>query len=97
MKMFALYKNKKVGIFESVILLIDGHGSHLSIESLYIAAKNRIVVVCLLSHTTSVLQPNNRLTNKKLKALISILLALHARKEVTLTNYNGVVRANVYF
>jgi len=50
------------------VLLLDGHFSHLSIESLFLAAKNRIVVLCLPSHTTSILQPNDRSANKQFKA-----------------------------
>lgn len=39
------------------MLLVDGHSSHVSIEFIDYACGNRIILVCLPSHTTHLLQP----------------------------------------
>jgi hypothetical protein len=92
-ELFALYKNKKFDELcmdknKPVILLVDGHGSHLSVKALYTAAKNRIIIVCLPSHTTSVLQPNDRTTNKKFKAQLRDVFGQLVAKNVIVTNYD---------
>ena len=40
-----------------VLLIEDGHASHISIEVLELALKHDIHLLCLLAHTTHVLQP----------------------------------------
>lgn len=40
-----------------VLLIVDGHSSHLSIEAIEFAKANSIHVLCLPSHTTHILQP----------------------------------------
>jgi hypothetical protein len=39
------------------MLILDGHNSHLTFGFLDYAFKNRILVLCLPSHTTDFLQP----------------------------------------
>ncbi|CAH1987731.1 unnamed protein product [Acanthoscelides obtectus] len=52
----------------TVILLLDGHGSHCNnIEMLEFASSNNIILVCLPSHTTQFLQPLDRGFFKSLK------------------------------
>jgi hypothetical protein len=87
MELFVLWKDKvAIQKDKPVILLLDGHGSHLSWKSLYTAAKHNIIVLCLPSHTTSVIQPNDRTTNRRFKALLTRLLSAHVAKGVTITN-----------
>ena len=39
------------------LLILDGHTSHCSLQFLAAAEKTRIIILCLPSHTTHVLQP----------------------------------------
>ena len=39
------------------ILVLDGHGSHMSAKATNICVENNIVLYCLPPHTTNVLQP----------------------------------------
>lgn len=49
------------------VLILDGHGSHMSVNCLEFAAENDISLVCLPSHTTHYLQPLDRSFFKPLK------------------------------
>ena len=40
-----------------VILIQDGHGSHVSIELIELARKNDVHLLCLPAHCTHILQP----------------------------------------
>jgi len=40
-----------------MLLIMDGHGSHISIELIELARSKDIYLLCLPSHTTHVLQP----------------------------------------
>ena len=40
-----------------VLLVQDGHSSHMSIEAIEYAKNNQIYILCLPSHTTHILQP----------------------------------------
>lgn len=40
-----------------VLLVLDGHGSHITIDVIYYARLNGIHLQCLPSHTSHVLQP----------------------------------------
>ena len=40
-----------------VLLIMDGHGSHMSIDLIELARSNGVHILCLPSHTTHVLQP----------------------------------------
>ena len=49
------------------VLIFDGHSSHLLPDVLLTFACAQLAVVCLPSHTTHVLQPNDSGTNKTIK------------------------------
>ena len=40
-----------------VLLVLDGHGSHITIDVIEYARENKIHMLCLPSHTSHVLQP----------------------------------------
>ncbi len=39
------------------LLILDGHNSHCTYEFCKYAANNKIIIICLPSHTTHALQP----------------------------------------
>jgi len=51
-----------------VLLILDGHASHVSIEVIELARCNQIHMLCLPSHTTHILQPLDVGVFKSLKA-----------------------------
>ena len=85
---FILWKRKRVKTEKPVVLLLDGHFSHLSIESLFLATKNQIVVLCLPSHTTSILQPNDCSANKQFKANLNKELEEQVALDLLVENCN---------
>ena len=56
------------------ILITDGHNSRLNPEILLLFWKNKIIVVCLPSHLTHLLQSNDSGTNRAYKSALSKLL-----------------------
>ncbi|CAF4115415.1 unnamed protein product, partial [Rotaria magnacalcarata] len=40
-----------------LLLILDGHGSHFNVETLKLACENNVIIVCLPSNATHVLQP----------------------------------------
>lgn len=50
-----------------VLLIMDGHSSHISLEILQLAKENEIEILCLPPHTTSELQPLDKCVFKPLK------------------------------
>lgn len=50
-----------------VLLIMDGHTSHISLEILKLAKENEIEVLCLPPHTTNELQPLDKCLFKPLK------------------------------
>mmetsp|Transcript_33747 Transcript_33747/g.46172 ORF Transcript_33747/g.46172 Transcript_33747/m.46172 type:complete len:168 (-) Transcript_33747:415-918(-) len=89
MLLFVAWKNKIARQKDKpVILLLDGHSSHLSLEALFTAAKNRIIVLCLPSHTTSVLQPNDRMVNRQFKLNLDGIVAEQAAVSVTIDDWD---------
>ena len=40
-----------------VVLIEDGHASHITIEVIELAKKNDVHLLCLPSHTSHILQP----------------------------------------
>ncbi|CAF4516894.1 unnamed protein product [Rotaria sp. Silwood2] len=40
-----------------LLLIVDGHGSHFSVDTLQLAIQNQIIIVCLPSNATHLLQP----------------------------------------
>jgi hypothetical protein len=49
------------------ILLLDGHRSHVSLEAIDIARRNKIILIKLPAHTTHLLQPCDKSCFKPLK------------------------------
>ena len=54
-----------------VLLLIDGHKSHLTLECIDLARENQVILLCLPPHTTHALQPLDVAVFKALKAHFS--------------------------
>lgn len=54
-----------------VLLIQDGHGSHLSLDVIQLATKNDIHLLCLPAHTTHLLQPLDVSVFKSLKSNFS--------------------------
>ena len=52
-----LFFLKSIPPARPVILIQDGHGSHVSIELIEIARENDVCLLCLPSHTSHILQP----------------------------------------
>ncbi len=50
-----------------VILIVDGHGSHVNLELIDLARNNNIILFCLPPHTTHLLQPLDVSVFKSLK------------------------------
>jgi len=48
---------KNIPPLRPVLLLLDGHSSHFSLEAIKFAAENEIILFCLPPHTTHVAQP----------------------------------------
>ena len=55
----------------TVLLLIDGHKSHLTLECIDLARKNQVILLCVPPHTTHALQPLDVAVFKALKAYFS--------------------------
>ncbi len=54
-----------------VLLILDGHASHISVQVIEYARKNQINMLCLPAHTTHLLQPLDVGVFKSLKAFYS--------------------------
>ena len=63
-----------------VLLIEDGHASHLSIEAIEFARANNVHLLCLPSHTTHVLQPLDIGVFKSFKSHFSKACASHIAK-----------------
>jgi hypothetical protein len=70
-----------------VLLIMDGHGTHMSIELIELARSNGIHLLCLPSHTTHILQPLDVGVFKSFKATFSKAcskyLAAHPGRVIT--------------
>ena len=68
------------------LLLFDGHSSHLHSTTLMTAACQKLDILCLPSHTTHLLQPNECALNKTLKDNMHENLAslLEVHEKITL-------------
>ena len=56
-----------------VVLVLDGHGSHLTIELIDLARESGVILFCLPPHTTHILQPLDVSVFRSLKAHFSKL------------------------
>ena len=91
MNIFILWKNKWLqdngyGPNETVLLLLDGHYSHLNHEVLFTAAVHCMEIVCMLVHTTHLVQPNVKTVNKRFKQNLDAELAELASNDTVLQN-----------
>ena len=68
-----------------VLLIQDGHSSHISIEVIELACDNEVYILCLPAHTTHILQPLDVGVFKSFKANFSKSCTLY------LTRYPGRV------
>jgi len=73
---------------DPVILLLDGHYSHLDIGVIYTAAKNSVEIVCMLAHATHLVQPNDKLVNKRFKQNLDDELSKMASNDLTVENFD---------
>ena len=71
-----------------VVLLLDGHYSHLDVDVLFTAAMNRVVVVCMLAHATHIVQPNDRTVNRAFKDNLDHLIASFASNNMEVENFD---------
>ena len=55
--MFHLIFNIFYLLLDDKILFLDGHNSHISVEVINLAIQNKITLICLIPHSTHVLQP----------------------------------------
>ncbi len=51
-----------------VVMVYDGHGSHITYDTMEIANKNQIIVVCLPPHTSHAMQPLDVAVFRSVKA-----------------------------
>jgi hypothetical protein len=62
-------ENNLVGRY--ALLVLDGHNSRINVDAMLTLAGHRVMVLCLPSHTTHVLQPLDSGVNKLLKQSLS--------------------------
>jgi len=93
MSLFILWKHGwlvKLGYHQdaTIVLLLDGHYSHLTLDVLYTAAMNGIVIVCMLAHATHLVQPNDKTANKRFKQNLDEELENFASNDLVVQNYD---------
>ena len=76
---------KKEHAGEPIILLFDGHGSHMTYKTASLARENNVTIICLPPHSSHALQPLDVAVFKPLKAKWREILKMWAR-ESRLTN-----------
>ena len=57
----------RYGIIHPVLLIVDGHSSHINPTTSLTAACHDVILLCLPSHMTHLLQPNDCALNKTMK------------------------------
>ncbi|XP_030839669.1 uncharacterized protein LOC762421 [Strongylocentrotus purpuratus] len=79
-----------------VLLIVDGHGSHISIGTLEYAKENQVELLCLPPHTTHWLQPLDRTVYGPLKVNYDKACAQYMRENpgqiVTRYKFSGLFR-----
>ena len=93
MSLFIIWKNHWLqtngfGPKDLVLLLLDGHYSHLNHEVLFTATMNHMVIVCMLAHVTHLVQPNDKSVNKRFKQNLDEELAKMASNALAVQNYD---------
>ena len=71
-----------------VLLLLDGHYSHLNLEVLYTAARNHVVILCMLAHATHLVQPNDKSFNNTFKQNLDEEFAVMVSNDLVVQNYD---------
>lgn len=79
-----------------VVIVYDGHGSHITYDTMEIANKNKIIVVCLPAHTSHAMQPLDVAVFKSVKvkwrAILERFFALsHGRIAVDKCNFSHLL------
>lgn len=82
------------------LLILDGHGSHLTIDIIDLARQNNVILYCLPPHTTHLLQPLDVSVFKSLKSYFAKLcgqvklLTLGSSRVVNInrTNFTAIFR-----
>ena len=82
------------------LLILDGHGSHLTIDIIDMARQNNVILYCLPPHTTHLLQPLDVSVFKSLKSHFAKLcgqvklLTLGSQRVVNInrTNFTAIFR-----
>jgi len=82
-----LVKNK---VKFPVVLFVDGHKSHLSLELADFCAQNQIIIYCLLPNSTHIMQPCDVAIFKPLKASWKNVVAKNKRSGNSITKNNFV-------
>ena len=62
---------KHCGMQRPVLLFLDGHASHVSVDVIDVAQENDVILFCLPPHTTHALQPLDVLVFRSLKSHFS--------------------------
>ena len=78
-------RRTRYGVVNTILLIIDGHSSRLNPSTVLTAACNDIVLFCLPSHMTHLLQPNDCAFNKVVKDNLQrhITTMLEAREDIS--------------
>jgi len=86
-------------IKKPVLLLMDGHRSHISTRIIKYCMDNEIHLECLPPHTTTILQPLDVLTLSKVKTSWRKLLSNHFKetRAQTLTKQKFALLVNIIF
>lgn len=73
------------GILKPILLIVDGHSSRLNPTTVLTAACHNIILLCLPSHMTHLLQPNDCFFNKTVKDNLQhrIVQLVEVREEIT--------------
>ena len=80
----AIDKRREKG--EDVLLILDGHSSRLNVITLLTAAKHRVHILCLPSHLTHILQPNDAVLNRTFKDYLQDEITGFFEADVTMTS-----------
>ena len=90
LKFFFFFFFRRHAVSGKVVLIIDGHSSHVkSTTVLDYCMPNNIILVCLPGHTTQYLQPLDRAVYKSLKCNFQTVTNLFKRRnpEMSITKY----------
>ena len=81
-------------IAKPILLILDGHESHLDVDMIDLLVENNIHLFCLPPHTTNILQPLDVAIFKPLKAKFSNLTDIVKLASLTTSNPLNVSKKN---